>query len=157
MSNFEVMPIRNVVQHYGPRDAREDLGGRIVRDYIKKARWEFTFDQLPGPGLTNIEQVIPAHSSILSAIFIVKTAFASGTSYTVGLQQADGTEIDNDGLLTAANLPVADLTPRGSVIVGTGALITETIGANPGELVVLASGSFTAGRGEIIVTYVTNV
>jgi hypothetical protein len=157
MSTFTIMPVRGVVQHYGPRTTREDFGGRIVQDYIKTVRWEFSFNRLPAPGTTNIEQVIPAHSSILTARLVVKTAFAGGTSYTVGLQQADGTEIDNDGLLTAATLGVAALTPRGKTIVGTGALVGTTIGANKGELVVVSSGTFTAGRAEIIVEYVTNV
>lgn len=156
MSTFEIMPVRGVTQHYGPRNKREDLGGRVCQDYFKTARWEFSFNQLPAPGLSHIEQVIPAHSSIISARLVVKTAAAGGTSYAVGLQQSDGTEIDNDGLITAAVGTLAAMTPRGAVLNGTGALIGESIGANPGELVVIAVGTFTAARIEIIVEYITN-
>lgn len=153
MSTLETMAIRNVKQNFGPRDTREDLGGNVTPGIIHVARWEFNYDQLPVAGLSNLEQVIPAGSSIMSAKLIVKTAFAGGTSLTVGLRQKDGTVINDTGLVTAANAPLASLTPAGKVIVGTGALVNTTIGVNPGELQVTAAGTFTAGRAEILVEY----
>lgn len=161
MSTLELQRFRNVVQHYGPRERREDMGGRVPQDIVKVARWEFNWNQLPSPGTNNLQQVIPAGSTILSAKFRVISAFTSTsttTDLTVGLQQADGTQIDNDGLLTAAHLTQTTIAVVGAVYDGSSgtaaALINRTIGANPGELVVAPSvNDLLSGRGEVFVEY----
>jgi hypothetical protein len=148
---------RGVATNYGVRTTTGQFGSQesTKMGVIKSAMWTFAWDKLPTASTSKLQYVIPAGATIVSARLIVDTAFSGGTSYTVGLQTAAGTAIDDDGFLTAAQLAVASLTD-GKVIVGSGALVGTTIGATAGELVVIASGTFTAGAGRIILEYVYN-
>lgn len=154
---IEIQKIRNVAKNYGVRVTNLELGAESHRvASIHTAVWTMDYNNLPTPGVNNLQQIIPAGSTIVRALLRVVTAFAGGTSYTVGLAQANGTPISATGLLTAANLPLASLTPAGKLITGTGALVgTVSHATLDGELVVAASGTFTAGRAEIIVEYLT--
>lgn len=156
---LELMAIRNVVQHYGPRSTREDMGGRSFQELKKVARWEFNWNELPAPGINNLQQVIPAGSTIISARFRVLAAFTSTsttTDLTVGLRTATGgvDSIDDDGLLTATQLTQTTIGVVGASYVGTGALVGFSIGGTAGELVVLPTvNDLTAGRAEVLVEY----
>jgi len=126
----------NVVNHYGPRDTDASKGGQAKSTgQIKRAEWQFSYDDLPTYGSTNLEFAIPANATIVSSKWITGTAWAGGTSLNVGLYQSNGTVIDADGL-DAAITP----TTAGAVIDGNGALVGATIGANAGELTVAATG-----------------
>jgi len=139
----------NVVNHYGPRDTDASKGGQAKSTgQIKRAEWQFAYDDLPTYGSTNIQFAIPANATIVSSKWITGTAWAGGTSLNVGLYQGDGTVIDADGL-DAAITP----TTAGAVIDGNGALVGATIGANAGELTVAATGTYTAGTATVIVEY----
>jgi len=139
----------NVVNHYGPRDTDASKGGQAKSTgQIKRAEWQFAYDDLPTYGSTNIEFAIPANATIISSKWITGTAWAGGTSLNVGLYQSNGTVIDADGL-DAAITP----TTAGAVIDGNGALVGATIGANAGELTVAATGTYTAGTATVIVEY----
>jgi hypothetical protein len=139
----------NVVNHYGPRDTDASKGGQAKSTgQIKRAEWQFSYDDLPTYGSTNLEFAIPANATIVSSKWITGTAWAGGTSLNVGLYQGDGTVIDADGL-DAAITP----TTAGAVIDGNGALVGATIGANAGELTVAATGTYTAGTATVIVEY----
>ncbi len=154
---IEIQKIRNVAKNYGVRVTNLEYGAESHSTAsIHTAVWTMDYNNLPAPGVNNLQQVIPAGSTIVRALLRVVTAFAGGTSYTVGLAQADGTPISATGLFTAANLPLASLTPAGKLVTGTGALVGAVSSATlDGELVVAASGTFTAGRAEIIVEYLT--
>lgn len=158
-----------LTRHYGPQDKRDkayqivDVGGGIKQLVI-----DFSFDDLPGfdadasggttpDSFSDAIPAIPALAAIVSARFLVTTAFADGTSYTVGLHEQDGTAIDADGLFTASNLPVADIDAVGDFVVGDGALVGASIGADKGYVRVAASGTFTAGKARMVIEYIEAV
>jgi hypothetical protein len=157
---FELDSRRGVFQSYGVRTTNGKYGSQqgTKNGVIKSAIWDFVFNDLPSAGTSAIHAVIPAGATIISTRLLVDVAFASTsgtTTLTVGLQQANGTEIDNDGLIQAAQATDTAIETVGNVITGAGALIGKTIGANNGELVVTPSvADLTAGKGRIVVEYV---
>jgi len=139
----------NVLNHYGPRGRDAKWGGQAKSTgQIKRAEWQFSYDDLPTAGSTNLQFAIPANATIVSSKWITGSVWSGGTSLDVGLQTSAGAEIDNNGLDAAITPTIA-----GAVIVGDGALVGKTIGANAGELVVTATGSYTAGTATVIVEY----
>ena len=161
--SLEIQTLRSVTKNYGVRDTNQKYGGRNIQDLIKVATWTFDYDDLPDAAASNQEQVIPANSTIVSAKVRIVTAFTSTSTtsdLTVGLQESDGTEIDNDGLLTAAHLSQATIAVAGAIYDGStgtaGALVGFTIGTAAGELVVTPSADdLLTGRAEVIVEYMT--
>jgi len=150
---------RNVLDHYGPRTTTKKFGGEYsTGTAVKMKEWVFDYDDLPVGGSTNLQSVIPANARIISAKFEVLTAFTSTSTTTdllVGLEQGDGTDIDLDGLLTAANLTQTVIAVVGGVTTGTGALVGKTVGAAAGELIVTGSaGDLLTGRARVLVEYV---
>lgn len=155
---FETMAVRGTVAHYGRRKTNMKYGGIAHSNLKRTAIWDFNYNDLPDAGTANLEQVIPLGSTIISAKFRVITAFTSTsttTDLTVGLQRADGTEIDNDGLLTAANLTQTVIGTVGDYITGTGALIGKLSDATyNGELSIAPTvDDLLTGRGQVIVEY----
>lgn len=159
---FENQAIRGVLNHFGPRKIDQKFGGDIANSVVKRVVWTFDYNNLPDASANGLEYQIPANATILSAKLQIITAFASTsttTDLTVGLQKADGTEIDNDGLITAAQATQTTIAVAGAIIDGAsgtaGALIGKTIGAADGELVVLPNvADLTAGKARMIVEYI---
>jgi len=156
---FETAAKRGVVVHYGPRVTDEKFGAQYgSKDPVRTVEWTFDYDDLPAGATHNLGYSIPANARILSAKFEVITAFTSTSTtsdLTIGLEQANGTDIDVDGFLTAVNLDQAVIANVGSVTTGTGALVGDTIGAAAGELIVLPSvDDLLTGRGRVIVEYI---
>lgn len=157
---FENAAGLSVNNHYGPRSTDESFGGMssTCKGIVKEAIWQFEYNRLPDAASTNMHFSIPAGATIVSAKLIIDTAFTSTsttTDITVGLQKADGTEIDNDGLITAANATQTTIATAGNVITGSGALVGTTIGAAAGELVVAGSDTdLLTGAGRVIVEYI---
>jgi len=148
-----------VLNHYGPRETNGKYGAASKgTGIVKRAQWEFSYDDLPDAATDGLGFVIPAGASIVSATLYVDAAFTSTsttTDLTVGLQQANGTEIDNDGLIEADEATQTAIGTEGNVVTGAGALIGKSIGANNGELVVTPSvDDLTAGKARIVVEYV---
>jgi hypothetical protein len=148
-----------VLNHYGPRETNGKYGAASKgTGIVKRAQWDFSYDDLPDAATDGLGFVIPAGASIVSATLYVDAAFTSTsttTDLTVGLQQADGTEIDNDGLVEADEATQTAIGTEGNVVTGAGALIGKSIGANNGELVVTPSvDDLTAGKARIVVEYV---
>lgn len=167
---FEKNLIRGVFNHYGPRKVDQHFGGLGDDEVIKYAIWTFDYTMIGTTVGTDVvgstqslEYSIPANSTILSAKMQIITAWASTSTTSdmqVGLEQADGTDIDLDGLITAAQATQTTLAVAGSIIDGASgtpaALIGFTIGAAAGELIVTPSvDDFTAGKSRLIVTYIT--
>jgi len=155
-----IQSFRGVTKNYGDRGTTGRFGGRIeIDNLIKTATWTFDATSLPAVGLSNLEMVIPANSTIISARLRVITAFVSSSTTTdldVGLSQKNGTAIDVDGLMTAVNLTQTVIGLAGSITSGTGALIGKTIGAVDGELLVTPNvADLVSGRGELIVQFMT--
>jgi len=156
---YEADAVRGVNSHYGARDVNEKYGGSYTnKGQEKSLTWIFNYDDLPAGGTTNFEQSIPANATIVSAAFEVITAFTSTSTTTdllVGLEQADGTDIDLDGLLTAVQLDQATIAVVGSRYAGTGALVGFTIGADAGELSVTSSvADLLTGKARVVVDYI---
>jgi len=105
----------------------------------------------------NVNVPVPADSTIVSVVLDVLEAFAGGTKLEVGL-----TGGDVDGFLSATQGALAELT-LGRHLVGMGALLldanasdsTETyaVGTSAETVDVLATGTFTAGKARLTVTY----
>jgi len=145
--------------HFGPRQVEDKVPSTFEQKQGQKVyTLTFNYDDLPTTS-SDDELVlnIPANAYIEEATLRTLTAFAGGTSYTVGLSQTDGTVIDADGIFTAASLPLAAINAAGKTVKGSGALVDATagIGANAGQITVNASGTFTAGRAQIDVVYRT--
>jgi len=149
-----------VNNHYGARTTDESFGGQesTCAGLVKSAVWQFEYNKLPAPGTTNMQYSIPANSTIVSAKLYIDVAFTSTSTTTdllIGLQKADGTEIDNDGLVTAANATQTTIAVANSVITGSGDLVGKTIGAAAGELVVAGSADdLLTGAARLVVEYV---
>ena len=154
------MPIRNVSAHFGPRRPAMQFGGDTVQDLKQIAVWQFNFNELPTPGLSNLEHVIPTGSTILNARLRIITAFVSSSTTTdldIGLQTSAGVEIDNDGLITVAQATQATIGVAGAIIDGSSgtpaALVGKIVSGN-GELKVTPNvNDLTAGVGQVIVEY----
>lgn len=103
-------------------------------------------------GFTTGDTAIPDQAHILSAeVFMFDTAGAGGTAIAVGTYQVDGTAIDVDGLVTATNGAVANLTANARVA-GSGALLNTGV-TQRSYLGIVATGTFTAGKGYVLVKY----
>jgi len=139
---------RRAATHYGRRDI-EDLAPSSYAHAqgISKLEYTFSFDDLPTFDLDQLIQRVPASAVIKSAHIRVLTPAVGGTSYNFGLYQPDGTVIDLDGIdaavATAALIAEAH-------IVCDGALVGKSIGVAAGQLVVAATGTFTAGKFQVV-------
>ncbi len=163
--------------NYGPREVAKREGG-LLADGLKRCLViPFAFDNLPSAlnaGADAVAQFVPAGCPIVRATVKITTNFAGGTDYQFGLEQANGTDIDTDGLITAAVGVVANLVTT-NVIFGRGAMIAEgpdaagtahidadgvyvkgatgpvtSVNAYP---LLTANGTFTAGAGVLYVEY----
>ena len=158
---FESLSVRNVLGFFGPRKTNLKFGGSSMHTESKVIKYVFDYNDLPVGGANNLGLVIPANSTILGAKLRILSAFTSTLTTTdlqVGLQNSAGTEIDNDGLITAAQATQTAIGVVNSIIDGAsgtpGALIGKTIGAANGEIAVVPNvNDLTAGRAEIIVEY----
>jgi len=155
---IETQAIRGVTKHYGPLETTKRYGGEFSYDGpIRTIDFVFDYNELPAAGTNNQQIVIPAYSKIISSRFEVLTAFTSTSTTTnllVGLQQADGTEIDNDGLHTAAQLTPTAIATRGNFYTGAGALVGVSTGAAAGEVVVAPNvNDLLTGKARIVIEY----
>ena len=156
---FENDAKRGVAQHYGPRETNGKYGAASKgTGIVKRAQWDFSYNDLPDADTNGLGHQIPAGAIIKSAVMYVDAAWTSTSGTTdllVGLQQADGTEIDNDGLFDGTESTQTAIGTEGNVVDGAGALVGKTVGANAGELVVAGSvDDLTAGKARIVVEYV---
>ena len=145
---------RRAATHYGARDIEDVLPSKYAGSQGKQVQsLTFSYDDLPVQGEDQAILRIPANSRIIAATLRVHTAFAGGTSYDIGLYQPDGTVIDADGIDAAVALAAIDAV--GESVVCDGALVDNTagIGTADGQVVVAATGTFTAGKATLEVEY----
>jgi len=95
---------------------------------------------------------IPAGAILRDAIFVVDTAFTSGGAAVLdlGLKQADGTNIDDDGIDAA--IAVGSLTVR-SGTESDGALVGTKMEHDSYVMATYDTAAFTAGAGRLIIKY----
>lgn len=105
-------------------------------------------------GISN--NCIPSGALITAVEMITITAFTgSGATLSVGLVKADGTEIDNDGLLDAVALTSMD--EIGESFTTGGALVGKANGAKLSDngyiWVTVQTATYTAGQARLKITY----
>jgi len=151
----EALPVGNAVTNYGTREVETLLPAQYdTKNGLTVQEINFSFDTLPSASLTDQSVLtIPANSFIESARLRTLVPFAGGTSYVIGLEETDGSTIDADGLFTS--FLTAELSVVGETVLGDGALIQDLqgLGAVAGQVVVAATGTFTAGRAVLEVVY----
>ena len=139
---------RRAATHYGPRGIEDRLPSRHAHVAgVHKLVYTFSFDDLPTFSLDAANLKVQGAAVIKSAHIRVLDAAVGGTSYNFGLYQPDGTLIDIDGIDAA--IATATLV-AGAHIVCDGDLIGVEIGADEGQLVVTPTGTFTAGKYELV-------
>lgn len=165
MAQFETQLIRNVFNHYGPRSTNLKFGSQVNSlDQVKQAVWTFDWDDLPVSSADNkMIQRIPLGSYVIEAYFQVITAFAGGTSYDIDIVETDGTAIGSGedklwDLLAVAEIDATEViaalksSSHGGSNSGNAVMaVTDAIG----QLQVVDTGGFTAGRARIIIEYLT--
>lgn len=164
MGNYENSAGLSVRNHYGPKiiDEGTKFGGQVSTSGMdKQAEWVVSYDDIPV--LTDValgmETLIPAGAAINKVSLQVLEAFVGGTSYDIGLMDAAGVAINADGfwdLIVTADINVVNEWRDAAVHAGTdsGALIEATAPiTSDGYLVMLAAGTFTAGRMRILVEF----
>ncbi len=95
---------------------------------------------------------LPAGAVIKDAYFVVDTAFTSGGSAVldIGLKQADGTNVDDDGIDAAVALGALS---ADSVVASDGALVGTRL-ANPSYVMATYdTAAYTAGAGKLVIKY----
>jgi hypothetical protein len=143
---------------YGPRKVASEIQGVAGKDVtggvLRQLVIDFSYDALPAADAdNNANQVIPAGSYIESAHLEVLVAFAGGTSYDIGTERTDGTDIDVDGIDN--DIALADMDEVGDRVKSDGALIgTESSNDYDSQIVVTATGTYTAGKARLVVNYV---
>lgn len=164
--------------NYGPREVARKEGGILAAGLRRTLVIPFAFDNLPtaaNAGADAVAQFVPAGCPIVATWVRITTNFAGGTDYQFGFEQANGTDIDTDGAITAAVGVVANLVTT-NVIAGRGAMVVEgpdaagtahidgdgvyvkgatgpvsSVNAYP---LMTANGTFTAGAGVWYVEYI---
>ncbi len=145
-----------------------------VSGVIQQAEMEFDLSKITGgtvaypadlnndgtnDGFTEGDFNFPAYSSILDAVIVMDEAAAGGTSITVGTYTKTGSAIAATGLVTATEGVLANLDTLGARTYGAGALVataveTASVGAAAAFPAIGATGTFTAGKGRLIVRYI---
>jgi hypothetical protein len=110
-------------------------------------------------GFTDEHPALPAGASILRVTLVATTAAAGGTSFTVGTYRKTGAAVAATGLVTATEGVLANVDTVGKRVYGAGALTasaagTAGVGANNVWVGLGVTGTFTAGKGKIIIEYV---
>jgi len=156
MSNSEI--INGSRTSFGRRFSEKKAAHVLPQTAVKTLIVPFNFDDLPGVGASVDDasySLLPANSHIVSSKVYVKDAFVGGTTYDVGLHEQDGTVIDATGI--HAGLAVGVLTAEAWVN-NTGALVgTGGIGNAAAQVTIVATGAFTAGKGQFVIQYLTPV
>jgi len=156
---YEVDSKRGVANHYGARTTDGSKGAQTASTgIIKRAQWDFSYDNLPASGTSNLQYVIPANATVVSAKLYVDVAFTSTSTTTdlvVGLYTSAGAAIDADGLVSASEATQTAIGTAGNVVTGAGALVGKTIGATAGEVVVAPTvDDLLTGKARLVVEYV---
>ncbi len=163
---FELSLLRNTQMHYGVRATNEKFGSQVPSmSRLKTAVWTFPYSDLPVSDANNkIFQRNPSGTYVTRATFQVITAFAGGTSYDIDLVETDASAIGTgeDKLWDALALASIDAT---EAILELNAF-NATSGSNSGDAImavtdavgqlqVVETGTFTAGRATIQLDYLT--
>jgi len=150
-----------LVVGFGTRNAEDLRGGKVnMTGNIEEHVVEFDYDDLPSGSTDGAYTLVPANAVPIDAYFEVITAFAGGTSYDIDFVDTADAAIGTgtDKLWDAVVL--ADINAVGERSVSSthggtnsGNALNVAL-ASDGMLNVIATGTFTAGRGRIVVRYI---
>lgn len=112
-------------------------------------------------GFNTGDTYLPAHASVVRATVHSTETAAGGTSFAVGTFTLAGAAIDADGIITDTEAVTANLVV-GDRVYGNGAYVAATAGTNgigsaDGYVAITATGTFTAGKGRIVIEYLDSV
>lgn len=115
--------------NYGPREVARKEAGILAEGIRKTLVVPIAFDNLPSAansGNDAVAQFIPAGCPVIRSFLKPITAFTggTGTGLQIGLEQANGTDIDADGLFLDAQVVSANLVAT-NFIAGRGACNLE--------------------------------
>lgn len=137
---------------------------QLVIDYdlVVSAGVQYTADlnnDGTADGFDLMDTYLPAYASVLRTVVYVSEAAAGGTSITLGTFQRNGTAISANSLITATEGVLANLDTVGARTYGAGALNasaveTASVGAADAYVGLTVTGTFTAGKGKIIIEYI---
>lgn len=110
-------------------------------------------------GFNDGDPRLPANASVTKVIVLTTVAHTGGTSFTVGTYSLGGTTLSANSLVTATEGAIANFGTIGLRTYGAGALVSTSAGtagvgvydAYPG---ITTSGTYTAGKGRIIIEYI---
>lgn len=110
-------------------------------------------------GFTTGDVYLPAYSSVLRVTLVVTEAAAGGTSITLGTYGLTGSAVSATSLITATEGVIANLDTVGARTYGAGALVstsveTASVGAADAYIAIVTAGTFTAGKGRIVIEYI---
>lgn len=112
-------------------------------------------------GFTDEELFIPQGSAIVRCFSVCKEIALGGTSFAVGTYSKTGSAIDAAGLITAANGAIANIGAIGEYIIGTGANVSDATGdvglTADAWVAITTVGTFTAGKGTVVIDYIPPV
>lgn len=149
------IPGGHAYTHFGARNIDTQYPQQYNQGQGQKVQTiNFSYDTLPAASVDDaIVQTLPANSYIESATLRVLEAFAGGTSYNIGLYETDGTAIDADGIDAAIALTAIDAV--GETVLCDGALVQALtgIGTDAAQVVIAATGTFTAGRASLEIVF----
>lgn len=135
-------------------------------DFVKLTAWgnNFTADLNNDgtyDGFMATDAYLPNNASVVSARLITTEAATGGTSYTIGVRKIDGTTLSLDtGLVTATEGVIANINTIGKRVVGAGALVsassgTAGVGVADAYIYIVPTGTFTAGKARLVISYLT--
>lgn len=109
-------------------------------------------------GFNDGDWYLPAYASVINCYMIVQVAAAGGTSIKIGTFGKTGSAIDDDFIVTATEGVTANFTPIGARTFGNGVGVattagTASVGSADAYVAVTGSGTFTAGKLRVIITY----
>jgi len=136
---YEIDAKRGVANHYGVRTTDGSKGAQSKgTGIVKRAQWDWSWDNLPVAGASNLEYAIPAGASIISATLIADSVW-------------DATmDVGTTGALVGFFDDV-DLATDGEVNVSAGALVGAKLAA---ALELVVSSAATTGTARLVVEYV---
>jgi hypothetical protein len=110
-------------------------------------------------GFNHGDTGLPAFASVTRVTLLVTEAAAGGTSIKLGTFLLNGTAVSDNSLITATEGVLANLDTKGARVYGAGALVaataeTASVGANDVYLALTVAGTFTAGKGRILIEYI---
>lgn len=136
---YEIDAKRGVANHYGVRTTDGSKGAQSKgTGIVKRAQWDWSWDNLPVAGASNLEYAIPAGASIISATLIADSAWDAVM------------DVGTTGALVGFFDDV-DLATDGEVNVSAGALVGAKLAA---ALELVVSSAATTGTARLVVEYV---